>query len=106
MTPETMRKLLLALACATFLLLTGCSETQTATKKEAEKPPEAVTGESALYKMFQVARSWGGPETKVLKMNSARLQDVPAGPAGTAPMWEATFVSESKNSARTYTFSI
>jgi hypothetical protein len=101
-----MKKLPLALACAVFLFLTGCSETQTTTKKEAEKPPEPATGESAVYKIFQVARSWGGPETKVLKMNSARLQDVPAGPVGTAPMWEATMISESKSAARTYTYSI
>ena len=87
------------------LLLTSCSETPTVAKKEPEKPPEPVTGQSALYKMFQVARSWGS-DAQVLKMNSIELSDVPNVPRGKAAAWEATFTSASRSQARSYTYSI
>jgi len=102
-----MRKVLLAATCALFLAFAGCSEApKTVEKKEAEKPLEAATGMSALYKMYQVARSWGGPDTRVLKMTSMFLNEVPSVPRGKAAAWEATFVAPSKNMARSYTYSI
>ena len=101
-----MRRFLLPLGAALCLLLAGCSEApQTATQKETEKPPEPVTGQSALYKMYQVARSWA-PDAKVLKMNSAPLSDISNVPRGKAAVWQATFISEARNQARTYTYSI
>jgi hypothetical protein len=88
------------------LLLTSCSETpQGAEQKAPEKALEPVTGQSGLYKMYQVARSWA-PDAKVLKMNSMPLSDVPNVPPGKAPVWQATFTSEAKSQARTYTYSI
>ena len=89
-----------------MLLLAGCSETpQTATKKEAEKPLEPVTGQSALFKMYQVARSWE-PDAQILKMSSTILADVPNVPRGKAAAWEATFTSAGKSQIRSYTYSI
>ena len=100
-----MRKLLLLACCA--LLLVGCSQApQTAVKKEPEKPAEPITGLSAVYRMYQAARSWGGRDTQVLKMSSTLLSEVPNVPRGKAAAWEATFVAPSKNQARSYTFSI
>jgi hypothetical protein len=101
-----MKKLCLPLSCA-LLLLTGCSESPTGTvaKKEAEKPPEPIAGQSALYKMYQVARSWAS-DCQVLKMNSIPLSEVPNVPRGKAAAWQATFVSASRSQARSYTYSI
>ena len=101
-----MKKLLLPIAFALFLGMLGCSETpQTTAKKEPEKPPEPVTGQSALFRMYQSARSWG-PDAQVLKMSSSIISEVPNVPRGKAAVWEATFVSANRNQARSYTFSI
>lgn len=93
-------------AIALLTMLTACSDTPapTASKKEAEKV-EPVTGQSAVFKMYQMARSWA-PDSQVLKMQSMHLSEVKDGPPGTAPAWEATFVSAAKSHSRGYTFSI
>jgi hypothetical protein len=86
------------------LLLASCSEQpQTVAKKEPAKPVEPVSGQSALYKMYQVARaSWSG-DARVLKMNSIHVPDVPQVP-GKAGAWQAAFTSEKLGRARTYTY--
>src|SRR5436305_1783776 len=84
-----MRKLLLPVACGLTLLLVGCSE-QPAPKKAA-KPIEPVTGQTALFRMYQVARTWA-PDAEVLRMNSILLTDVP-NVLGKAGAWQATFTS-------------
>src|SRR5579864_6425325 len=102
-----MRKLSLPIFATLLLLMTGCSDSTTTTaekKKEAEKPLEPATGQSALYKMFQVARSWA-PDAQVLKMNSILLSEVPTVPPGTAAAWQATFTSATRSQARSYTYS-
>ena len=99
-----MRKLTLISGCALLLILTGCSETQTAEKKEPPKPVEPVTGLTALFRMYQVARSWAS-DIQVLKMNSIHLLEVPSVP-GEAGAWEVTFTSVSKGRAKTYTYSV
>jgi len=101
-----MRKLLLPICGAVCLLLTSCSDTTATTekKKEPEKL-EPATGQSALYKMYQMARSWA-PDCQVLKMNSIMLSEVPTVPPGTAAAWQATFTSAARSQARSYTYSI
>jgi hypothetical protein len=100
------KKPLFLLTGALALALTSCSETPTPTaKKEAEKPPEPVTGLSALFKMYQVARSMG-PDVRILKMNSMLLSEVPNVPRGKAAAWQATFVSAEKSQAKSFTYSI
>ena len=100
-----MRKLLLILGCALLSILTGCSEQpQTAEKKEPPKSVEPVTGQTALYRMYQVVRTWAS-DAQVLKMTSIHLLEVPSVP-GQAGAWEATFTSASKGRARTYTYSV
>ena len=100
----TKRHLLLLPACALLWTLTGCSDSSTATKKEPEKPPEPITGLSAVYKMYQVARTWA-PDTQVLSMSSGHVEGVPETP-GKAGVWEGTFTSASLGKARVYDFSI
>lgn len=100
-----MRKLLLPI-CAGLVLLAGCSDTapSAATKKEV-KSPEPVTGETALDRMFRVARSWA-PDAQVLNVNSIMMTEVAKGPPGTGAAWQAIFVSPSAGLARSYTYSI
>jgi len=99
-----MRKLSLILGCALLLILTGCSEQSAPEKKEPPKPAEPVTGLTALFRMYQVARSWAS-DIQVLKMNSIHLLEVPSVP-GEAGAWEVTFTSVSKGRAKTYTYSV
>jgi hypothetical protein len=102
-----MRNLSLAVLVALFAILTGCSDTPTApaAKKEPEKI-EPVTGLSGLFKMYQMARSWGGQQPDVVKMQSVRLAEVKDVPPGLAPVWQATFLNSAKTQSREYTFSI
>jgi hypothetical protein len=86
-------------------LLTGCSgPTATTVEKKAPEKPEPVTGQSALWKMYQVARTWA-PDAQVLKMGSIPMPQVDAVP-GKAGAWEATFVSATKSKSRSWTFSV
>jgi hypothetical protein len=93
------------LACLASLLWVGCSDTPpTAAKKEPEKPAEAISGQSALFKMYQKARTWS-TDAMVLKLNSMHLADVPSA-AGKAGAWQATFTSANLGKMQTYTFSV
>jgi len=103
-----MSKHSLILAFALFGLLSGCSDTttKTAEKKEPEKV-EPITGQTALYRMFQAARTWA-TDAQVLKCSSLHISEAPDAPpaSGAAPAWMATFVSASKSESRTYTYSV
>jgi hypothetical protein len=93
-------------AIALLAVLTACSNTPapTAAKKEPEKV-EPATGQSAVFKMYQMARAWA-PDSQVMKMQSMHLSEVKEGAPGTAAAWQATFVSAAKSQSRSYTFSI
>ena len=86
------------------LLLGACSEPSSAPVKKVEEKPEPVTGQTALFKMFQVGRSWD-PRVQVLKLASTHLSEVPEEP-GKAAAWEGTFVSLAQARSRTLTFSV
>ena len=100
-----MKKLPFLLAAGLALFLGGCSEQPSTApaEKKAEEKPEPVSGQSALFKMYQVARSWA-PDAAVLKLTSSRLADVPDQP-GKSGSWEATFVSQQRSTSRGYTWS-
>ena len=101
-----MKKSLFLLSAALLFLLSACSESPApVAKKEPEKAPEPIAGQSALYKMYQVARSWA-PDAQVLKMNNVAISEVPQVPRGKAAAWQATFTSASRSQARSYTYSI
>src|SRR5690242_11746058 len=99
-----MRPSLPLLTGCALLVLAGCSDEPKVSEKKSEKAAEPITGQSALYRMYQVARSWAS-DAEVLKMNSMHVTDVPD-VHGKAGAWQATFVSESKNAARVYTYSV
>jgi hypothetical protein len=104
-----MRKTSLILACALFGMLTACSDsttTKSAEKKEPEKV-EPITGQTALYRMYQSARTWAS-DAQVLKAANLHISEAPEAPpaTGAAAAWTATFTSQSKSEARTYTYSV
>lgn len=99
-----MRKLVVPI-CSALLLLTSCDTTPEKKAEKKEEKVEPVTGQSALFKMYQAARSWA-PDAQALKMNSIPLSEVPTVPPGTAAAWQATFTSAAKSQARTWTYSI
>jgi hypothetical protein len=82
-------------------MLAGCSDQPEA---KVQKKAEPVTGQTALYRMYQVARSWA-PDAEVLKMNSIHLTEVP-NVRGEAGAWQAEFTSAGKSAQRTYTYSV
>src|ERR1051325_8715011 len=107
MAPRNMRKLILPICGALLVALSACSDTtapKTAEKKKEAEKLEPITGQDAIYKMYQVARSWA-PDCQVLKMNSLMLSEVPDVPKGKAAAWQATFVSAARSQSRSYTWS-
>jgi hypothetical protein len=90
--------------------LTGCSsETPTpAVKKEDAKvpaaPPAPITGQSAVFSMYQAARQWSG-DVSLLRVENIPLSDVKS-EDGKDGAWRAVFVSLRLNQKRTYTFSV
>ncbi|MBV9746194.1 MAG: hypothetical protein JO099_20735 [Acidobacteriia bacterium] len=92
-------------ALGVVLLLSSCSEQPAATtKKEAKAAVEPVTGQTALFRMYQVARSWA-PDAEIVSMKSIHLTDVPV-MRGSAGAWDALFLSPGKSAQRSYTYSV
>jgi hypothetical protein len=100
-----MNRIALAPACLAFCLLAACSSPQPAPETKAE-PPQPLTGLSALFHMYQVARASWAADAQVVKMSSMLVEGVPAVPPGQATAWEATLFSPSQGRARSYTDSI
>ncbi|HUJ23582.1 MAG TPA: hypothetical protein VLX58_18740 [Bryobacteraceae bacterium] len=99
-----MKRLVLALATASLLLLPGCSEAPQPTEKKAAAPPEPVKGRTALYRMYSAAHAWA-PDAQVLRLRSIDRPEVKR-ERGKAAVWEAYFVSAQLGRARSYTYSV
>lgn len=92
---------------ASVLLLAGCSGTPKPAEKKAkepEKPAEPITGQKAFYQMFGMARQWA-PDVQVLRVRSIPISEVKS-VAGMSGAWEATFVSQNRGRARSYTYAV
>ena len=99
-------KLTFLAICLSSVLLIRCSEPpKPEAKKEPAKPAEPVTGQSALFKMYQKVRSSWAADAQVVTLNSIHLSDVAETP-GKAGAWQATFASTSRGKTQTYTFSV
>ena len=99
-----MRKLPLIVSGG-LLLLTACSDTPTTTAKKEPEKLEPITGQTAVYRMYQMARSWAS-DAEVLQLMSMRISEFTQEVPGKAAAWQATFVSTSKGKSRSYTYSI
>jgi hypothetical protein len=91
--------------CLAVCILAACSTQPPVVEKKAE-PPEPLTGLSALFHMYQMARASWALDAQVVKMSIVRLEGVPITPPGTAAVWQATLYSPSLGRARSYTDSI
>jgi hypothetical protein len=99
-----MKPLLLAIASASLLFVSGCSEAPQKTEKKEATPPEPVTGRRALYQMFNAARGWA-PDVQILRLRNIDLPEVKR-ERGKGAAWEAYFVSPGLGRARSYTYSV
>jgi hypothetical protein len=94
----------LAAVCA-VAALAGCTSAPVAEKKP-EPTPEPITGQTALYRMYQVARSAWARDVEVEKMTSMRVNGLADPAPGMANAWEAVFQSPSLSNSKSYTDSI
>jgi hypothetical protein len=101
----TTKQLSTLLACPLLLMLAGCDSAPTTSVKEAPKPVEAIGGQSALFKMYQVARAAWAKDVQVLSLNSMHVEGVPPLPAK-AGAWQAVFTSDTLGKKRSYTYSV
>jgi hypothetical protein len=102
-----MRKCSIVLAGCVMAILIGCGDTPapgSAAKKEAVKP-EPLTGQTAVFRMYGMARQWA-PDAQLLELQNMHLSETPDGAPGTGTAWEATFVSATLGKSRGYTYSI
>lgn len=100
------QKLLILSATVLLALCTGCSTEapkQAATKKEV-KPVAPVTGQTASFAMYKVARLWGG-DAAVLKLENLDIPEAKPEP-GKYGAWKATFASFQKRQKREYMYSV
>jgi hypothetical protein len=100
-----MRKLSIFPSIALLAILTACSDTPATTEKKQPEKVEPVTGQTAVFRMYQMARSWA-PDSQLMRMQSMHLTEVKVVAPGTAAAWQATFVSAAKSQSRSYTYSI
>ena len=100
-----MRKLPLIVSSTVFLMLSACSETPTTTTKKEPEKVEPITGITALYRMYGMARTWAS-DAQVLELQSIRISEFTQEVPGKAAAWQAVFVSASKGRSRSYTHSI
>lgn len=96
-----MKRILFSRCSSALLLLTACSQSP-APRKAAPKPPEPVTGQSAIFQTYQVARTWA-PDAKLLKLESGNIPEAPS-TGGKHGFWRAAYVSESKRARREFTW--
>ncbi|MBZ5656384.1 MAG: lipoprotein [Acidobacteriia bacterium] len=99
-----MRKLFVAILALAFLA--GCSSepTKPATaEKPQPKAPEAITGESALYKCYVPARGWA-QDAQPFRVESEMTGNF-KGRDGKAGSWRIGFASPAQRSVKPYTWS-
>jgi len=99
-----MRKISVAILALAFLA--GCSS-EPSKPAPAEKPqpkaPEAITGESALYKCYVPARGWA-PDAQPYRVESEITGDF-KGRDGKAGSWRIGFASPARRTQKSYTWS-
>jgi hypothetical protein len=93
----------IALASAAVLFV-SCSSSAPKAAKEPEKPAEPVAGRYAFHQCFIAARTWA-TDLELLRVRNLPVENAPSAP-GKAAVWEVTFVSPSKQRAKTYTYSV
>jgi hypothetical protein len=109
---NTNKKVLLtATVTVATLALFACSQAPTPaanpateTKKEAAKPPEAVTAQTAFYESYKLARSWA-TDLLALSVTSGEVPNI-KNEDGKCGQWTTVFVSPSLKQARSFTYAV
>ncbi len=92
-----------SLLAPALLLTPGCSSGPApARKAEAKKPAQPVGGQSAIFQMYQVARTWA-PDAQLLKLENGNISEVPPQP-GKYGLWRAVFISETRRVKRDWQY--
>ena len=87
------------------LMLGGCSSTSTAPVAKKEAAPAApISGQSAVFYMYQAARQWKG-DAQILSVENVNLESV-APVDGKYGAWRATFVSLTAKSQKLFTYGV
>lgn len=84
-----------------LVLLAGCSS-EPAKPAEKPKPPQAITGMSALYKCYTPARGWAA-DVQPYRLDSQPSADS-NGHDGKSLNWRAGFASPAQHSAKPFTW--
>lgn len=93
-----------------LILLVACSPAPEAVEKKAEAPPkqaapaEPASAQSALFAIYQVARTWAG-DVEVLKLENINIDEVPSQP-GKYGAWRATMATKAGKKKREYTYAV
>ncbi len=100
------QKILILSATVLLAFCTACSTEapkEAATKKEV-KPVAPVSGQTASFEMYKVARLWAG-DAAVLKLENLDIPEAKPLP-GKYGAWKATFASFQKRLKREYLYSV
>jgi hypothetical protein len=99
-----MKKLLVAILALAFLAACSSEPSKPApAEKPQPKAPEAITGESALYKCYVPARGWA-PDAQPFRVESEITGDF-KGRDGKTGSWRIGFASAAQHSVKPYTWS-
>lgn len=91
-----------AAVSALLLVLSSCTSEPPKAPPKSE-PAKPITGRSAFYKVFPVARQWSS-DAQGIQMTSIQLPGI-TGPAGTAGAWQVVFASVNLHKMKTFTWS-
>lgn len=80
------------------------SEIKARQEKGEKKALEPISGQNAYYRMYGLAKGWA-PDLQAYRCEPVRLEAVPE-KDGKFPAWKCVFVSESKRSMKTYSYSV
>lgn len=92
-----------AFAASGLCLLAACATAPPPEKKEPPPPPKPVTGLTAVFRCYQMARQWA-PDALPLRVQSVNLESV-KGEDGKAGAWRSTFYSAAKGRKKDFTWS-
>lgn len=85
-----------------LLLLSGCSSEPAKPAAPVVKEPEYITGGTAFRKMYVASRGWNR-DAQGFHLNSALTKDS-HGHDGKSGVWQATYASAEKRTAKPYTW--
>jgi hypothetical protein len=100
---DVKRKILTAASVVFAIASVACSDATPPAPKEPPKPEEPITGRTAFQRVFGTARGWA-PDIQILQIQNVNLKEVPSAD-GKAGAWLITFVSPSRQQARTFSWS-